>query len=398
MSQTVIPYLEMSQAIVDAGGEALKKCYQCGTCTGTCPWTPITHFNIRKLIRFGQLGIDGIEEYMWGCSTCKFCVDRCPRGVEIIDVVTAIRNVYSGGGMLPQSLRAFVGSLSARGNPWSGDQDKRNDWAKDKYPVYTKDMDYLFFTCCTVCYDPRNIKLAKAAAEVLNLAGLSWGIPSVDVNCCGESVRKVGDLELFERLKQNNLNYFKTNNVDKIVVVSPHCLAAFKKEYGEDYDVMHLSQLIARLIKEGKLTPKKDFGGLKVTYHDPCYLGRHSGVYDAPRDILKAIPGIDFVEMGRNREQSMCCGGGGGGLWMEKLKGERLSDLRIEEAMATGATVLATSCPYCITMFEDSSRTLNVDEQIKIKDVTELFLESLGVNMDELMAGASDLNFTCKAD
>jgi Fe-S oxidoreductase len=221
-------------------------------------------------------------------------------------------------------------------------------------------------------------------------------MPSVEVNCCGESVRKVGDLELFERLKQNNLNYFKINNVDKIITVSPHCLATFKKEYGEDYEVLHLSQLIDKLIKEGKLTPKKDFGGIKVTYHDPCYLGRHSGVYDAPRDILKAIPGIDFVEMERNREQSMCCGGGGGGLWMEKLKGERLSDLRIEEALATGATVLATSCPYCITMFEDSSRTLNVDEQIKIKDVTELFLESLGVNMDELMAGASDLNFTCK--
>jgi Fe-S oxidoreductase len=398
MSQTVTPYLEMSQAIVDAGGEALKKCYQCGTCTGTCPWTPITHFNIRKLVRFGQLGLDGIEDYMWGCSTCKFCVDRCPRGVELIDVVTAIRNVYSGGGMLPQSLRAFVGSMSARGNPWSGDQAKRNDWAKDKYPLYTKDTEYLFWTCCTVCYDPRNVKLAKATAEVLNLAGLNWGMPSVEVNCCGESLRKVGDLELFERLKQNNLNYFKTNNVDKIITVSPHCLATFKKEYGQDYDVLHLSQLIDKLIKEGKLTPKKDFGGLKVTYHDPCYLGRHSGVYDAPRDILKSIPGIDFVEMGRNREQSMCCGGGGGGLWMEKLKGERLSDLRIEEAMATGASVLATSCPYCITMFEDSSRTLNVDEQIKIKDVTELFLESLGVNMEELMAGASDLDFTCKAD
>jgi Fe-S oxidoreductase len=396
MSQTVTPYLEMSRAIMDAGGEALKKCYQCGTCTGTCPWTPITHFNIRKLVRFGQLGLDGIEEFMWGCSTCKFCVDRCPRGVELIDVVTAIRNVYSGGGMLPQSLRAFVGSMSARGNPWSGDQAKRNDWAKDKYPLYTSETEYLFWTCCTVCYDPRNIKLAKATAEVLNLSDLKWGMPSVDVNCCGESVRKVGDLELFERLKQNNLNYFKTNNVDKIITVSPHCLATFKKEYGEDYDVMHLSQLIDKLIKEEKLTPKKDFAGLKVTYHDPCYLGRHSGVYDAPRDILKAIPGIDFVEMGRNREQSMCCGGGGGGLWMEKLKGERLSDLRIEEAMATGATVLATSCPYCITMFEDSSRTLNVDEQIRIKDVTELFLESLGVNMDELMAGASDLDFTCK--
>jgi len=383
MSQTVTPYLEMSQAIVEAGGEALKKCYQCGTCTGTCPWTPITHFNIRKLVRYGQLGLDGIEEFMWGCSTCKFCVDRCPRGVELIDVVTAIRNVYSGGGMLPQSLRAFVGSLSARGNPWSGDQAKRNDWAKEKYPLYSSDKEYLFWTCCTVCYDPRNTRLAKATAEILNLAGVSWGMPSVDVNCCGESLKKVGDAELFERLRNNNLEYFKSQGVNKIITVSPHCLASFKKDYGEDYDVVHFSELAAGLLKEGKLTPKKDFGGLKVTYHDPCYLGRHSGVYDAPRDVLQSLAGVEFVEMGRCREQSMCCGGGGGGLWMEKLKGERLSDLRIEEALATGASVLATACPYCITMFEDSVRTLNVDSQLKIKDVTELLLESLEVNIDE---------------
>jgi Fe-S oxidoreductase len=383
MSQTVTPYLEMSRAIVDAGGEALKKCYQCGTCTGTCPWTPITHFNIRKLVRYGQLGLDGIEDFMWGCSTCKFCVDRCPRGVELIDIVTAIRNVYSGGGMLPQSLRAFVGSMSARGNPWSGDQAKRNDWAREKYPLYTSDKEYLFWSCCTVCYDPRNMKLAKAAAEILNLAGLSWGLPSVDVNCCGESLKKVGDLELFARLKNTNSKYFTSQGITKIITVSPHCLASFKNDYDENYEVIHLSELIARLVKEEKLTPKKDLGGLKVTYHDPCYLGRHSGVYDAPRNVLQSIPGIDFVEMGRNREQSMCCGGGGGGLWMEKLKGERLSDLRIEEALATGASILATSCPYCITMFEDSSRTLNVDEQIKIKDVTELFLESLDINIEE---------------
>jgi len=396
MSQAVTPYLEMSQAIMEAGGEALKKCYQCGTCTGTCPWTPITHFNIRKLVRYGQLGLDGIEDFMWGCSTCKFCVDRCPRGVEIIDVVTAIRNVYSGGGMLPQSLRAFVGSMSARGNPWSGDQEKRNDWAREKYPLYSSDKEYLFWTCCTVCYDPRNVRLAKAAAEVLNQAGISWGLPQVEVNCCGESLKKVGDLDLFEKLKNNNLQYFNKKGITKIITVSPHCLTSFKKDYGEDYEVVHLSELIAGLVKEGKLTPKKDFGGLKVTYHDPCYLGRHSGVYDAPREVLKSIPGLHFVEMERNREQSMCCGGGGGGLWMEKLKGERLSDLRIEEAMATGASVLATSCPYCITMFEDSSRTLNVDEQIKIKDVTELFLESLDINIEELMSNTSDLNFTCK--
>ncbi|MCK7507405.1 MAG: 4Fe-4S dicluster domain-containing protein [Desulfobacterales bacterium] len=161
---------------MEAGGEALKKCYQCGTCTGTCPWTPITDFNIRKLVRYGQLGLDGIEDFMWGCSTCKFCVDRCPRGVELIDVVTAIRNVYSGGGMLPQSLRAFVGSMSARGNPWSGDQAKRNDWAKEKYPLYSTDKEYLFWTCCTVCYDPRNVRLAKATAEILNSVRFKLGI------------------------------------------------------------------------------------------------------------------------------------------------------------------------------------------------------------------------------
>jgi Fe-S oxidoreductase len=295
----------------------------------------------------------------------------------------AIRNVYSSGGMLPQSLRAFVGSMSARGNPWSGDQANRNDWTKGKYPLYTKDTEYLFFSCCTVCYDPRNVKLAKAAAEVLNQSGLNWGLPSVDVNCCGESLKKVGDLELFERLKSNNLNFFKSSGVSKIITVSPHCLASFKKDYGEDYEVIHLSQLIDKMIKEGKLTPKKDFGGVKVTYHDPCYLGRHSGVYDAPRDVLKSIPGLEFVEMKRSREQSMCCGGGGGGLWMEKLKGERLSDLRIEEALSTGASILATSCPYCITMFEDSIRTLNADDKISVKDVTELVLESLEINIDE---------------
>ena len=142
------------------------------------------------------------------------------------------------------------------------------------------------------------------------------------------------------------------------------------------------------MIKEGKLTPKKDFGGVKVTYHDPCYLGRHSGVYDAPRDVLKSIPGLDFVEMKRSREQSMCCGGGGGGLWMEKLKGERLSDLRIEEALSTGASILATSCPYCITMFEDSIRTLNADDKISVKDVTELVLESLEISIDEPVVDA----------
>src|SRR5208283_4191404 len=165
-------------------------------------------------------------------------------------------------------------------------------------------------------------------------AGISWGLPPVDVNCCGESLKKVGDLELFTRLKEKNLKFFKENDVKKIIVVSPHCMYTFKKEYSEDYEVIHFTELLADLIKQGKLTPTRNRGGV-------------------------------------------------GGLWMEKLKGERLSDLRIEEAWSTGASVLATACPYCITMFEDSVRTLNADNIIKVKDVSELFLEGLGLTIED---------------
>ena len=377
MASPVAPYLEISQAIEEAGGEALRKCYQCGTCTGTCPWSSITEFNIRKLIRQGQFGFDGIEEFMWYCSTCNFCVSRCPRGVEIIDVVRAVRRVYSEGGLLPESLRVFVGSLSSRGNPWSGDPDKRNEWYKGEYPHFSEDTEYLYFTCCTVCYDPRNVQVARATAEILDRAGISWGLLGTDVNCCGESVNKVGDSALFERLKNNNKEIFESNKVKKIIVNSPHCYYTFKEEYGGEYEVIHTTELLANLIRDGKIVPKKDFGETKITYHDPCYLGRHSGIYDAPRDILRSLPGVEFVEMEKIREQSMCCGGGGGGLWTERSKGERLSDLRLEEALGTGATVLATACPYCISMLEDSVKTMNADEKIKVKDITELILDSL---------------------
>ena len=377
MSTALTPYLEMSQAIAEAGGEAFRKCYQCGTCTGTCPWSPITEFSIRKLIRLSQLGYEGIEELMWGCTTCKFCVDRCPRGVEVIDLVKSIRNLYAAGGMLPTSLRSFVGSLSARGNPWSGDADKRNDWAGGKAPLYAEGMDLLYWTCCTICYDPRNILVARASAELLNRSGLSWGLPGTDAQCCGESVRKVGDFDLFERFKAVNQGIFSALGARRILTISPHCLATFRQEYGEDREILHMTELIAEQIRTGKIVPKKDRGGAKVTYHDPCYLGRHSGIYDAPREIIAALPGVELVEMDRIREQSMCCGGGGGGLWMERAKGERLSDLRVQEALATGATVLATACPYCIAMLEDSVRTLNAEDKIRVKDITELVVESL---------------------
>ncbi|MBN1828976.1 MAG: (Fe-S)-binding protein [Deltaproteobacteria bacterium] len=377
MSAPITPYLEISQAIQEVGGEALRKCYQCGTCTGTCPWSPITHFNIRQLIRQGIFGLEGIEEFMWHCSTCNHCVSVCPRGVEIIDVVRAVRRVYSEGGLLPESLRVFVGGISSRGNPWSGDPGKRNDWAQEQFPLFTEGTEYLYFTCCTLCYDPRNVQVAKATAALLTRAGLSWGLPSTDVLCCGESIGKVGDTMQFERLQGVNEQFFQEHGVSKIIVNSPHCLYAFKKEYPGTYEVIHTSELLAGLLKNGTLKPTKDLGGITVTYHDPCYLGRHNGVYDAPREILQSLPGVNFVEMARSREQGYCCGGGGGGLWTEREKGERLSDLRIEEALGTGASVIATACPYCISMLEDSVKTANADDKIQVKDLVELVVTSL---------------------
>jgi len=377
MSVPVTPFLEISDAIQEVGGEALRKCYQCGTCTGTCPWSPLTDFNIRTLIRQGIFGFEGIEEFMWHCSTCNHCVSVCPRGVEIIDIVVAVRRVYSEGGMLPESLRVFAGGIAARGNPWSGDPEKRNDWAGEAYPLFTDETEHLYFTCCTVCYDPRNIKVARATAELLTRAGLNWGLPATEVNCCGESINKVGDMGQFERLKSTNEAWFSGKDVKKIIVNSPHCLYTFREEYDGTYELMHTSEIMARLVADGVLVPKKDFGGLVVTYHDPCYLGRHSGIYDAPRAVLAALPGVEFVEMPRNREQGFCCGGGGGGLWTEREKGERLSDVRIEEAIATGAAVLATACPYCISMLEDSVKTMNAEDKIRIMDITELLRESV---------------------
>jgi Fe-S oxidoreductase len=301
----------------------------------------------------------------------------CPRGVEIIDIVRAIRRIYSEGGMLPESLRVFTGSLSARGNPWSGDPEKRNEWCRDEYPIFSTDTEYLYFTCCTVCYDPRNIKVARSTAELLNRAKVSWGLPEANANCCGESAGKVGDSELFERLKDNNTEIFKSGGVKNIIVNSPHCYYTFKEEYGENYNVVHITEFLSDLVKSGKITPQKSLEGAKVTYHDPCYLGRHSGIYEAPRHLLKSIPGIDFIEMEKTGKHSMCCGGGGGGLWTEREKGERLSDLRVEEALKTGASILVTSCPYCISMLEDSVKTINASDKIVIKDITELILESV---------------------
>ncbi|MFC2166980.1 (Fe-S)-binding protein, partial [Acidobacteriota bacterium] len=228
-----------------------------------------------------------------------------------------------------------------------------------------------------LCYDPRLMKVARATADILNLARTGFGILGSKESCCGESIRKTGNEELFKRLARENIKTFIEKGVKKILVSSPHCFHTFKNEYPEfmvNFEVVHISRYVHDLICEGKLEFTKKYKKI-VTYHDPCYLGRHNGIYDEPRETLKKIPGLELVEMADSREDSLCCGGGGGRIWMETPKSERFSDLRVEQAVAAGAEVLVTSCPYCITNFEDSRLNLKDSSVIEIKDITEIIWE-----------------------
>jgi Fe-S oxidoreductase len=272
------------------------------------------------------------------------------------------------------------GSLIGEGNPLSEERAKRADWAKGlAVETFTEGMDILYFPGCYLCYDPRLKKVAQATANILNQAGVDFGILGHQENCCGESIRKTGDEDVFKRLAKENIKAFVENGVKKILVSSPHCYHTFKNEYPEfkvDFEVVHISQFLFELIQEGKIQPAKAYEK-KITYHDPCYLGRHNGIYDEPREVLNKVPGLELHEMPESRVDSLCCGGGGGRIWMETQKGERFSDLRLQQAMDLGAEVLVTSCPYCISNFEDSRLTLDVTEKIEVKDITEIIQESI---------------------
>jgi len=378
--ETVAPFKEGIDAIKEAGGEAAKLCYQCGLCNTVCPWNRVRDFDVRKIIRQAQFGLSEIEsEDIWRCVTCGNCVSWCPRGVDIIGVTRSLRRFATKWGTVPDSIHHTSASLATEGNPWGKARQERADWAKDiSIKTFAEGTKYLYFPCCGPSYDPRLINIAKATANILQKAGVDFGILGPKENCCGESIRKAGDEELFKHLAKENIKTFVENGVKKIIVTSPHCYHTFKNEYPEEFmvnfEVVHISQFLIELIESGRIKFKKPYER-KVTYHDPCYLGRHNNIYDEPREILKRIPGLELVEMADNRENSICCGGGGGGIWMDIPKGERLSDVRLGQAVDTGASVMSVFCPYCMLNFEDSRLTLEDSDIIEIKDVTEIVQE-----------------------
>ena len=377
------PIKETIDIILEEGGDDLKSCYQCGLCTGVCPWNQLTSFTLRNLIRKSQLGvIDFEDEMIWRCVGCNACVDRCPRGVKIPLVIRAMRRVIMeiGAGIVPHSLRLSEKNMSGVGNPLGEPPEKRMDWAKDLgVKTFTKGTEILYFPCCYQAYDPPTRKTAQATVNILKKAGVDFGIPDNNVVCCGESIRKAGAESLFQRLAQTNISIFREAGVKKILVTSPHCYHTFKDEYpefGGKFEIIHLSQYLAELIKERKLKFTKELKR-KITYHDSCCLGRYQGIYDEHRQILNSIPGVEFVEMRDNHEYSLCCGGCAGRLWMETKKGERLAELRLEQMFEVGASTLAISCPYCMANFNDAILSMGKADTVEVKDISELVWEAL---------------------
>ncbi|HEY3276942.1 MAG TPA: (Fe-S)-binding protein [Syntrophorhabdaceae bacterium] len=380
--ETVAPFKEVIDEIKEKGGDAVKFCYQCGKCDTVCPWNRVRKFSMRKLIREATFGLSEIErEEIWRCTTCGKCPQRCPRDVKQIDDMISLRRMATGYGVFPapvKSVKTISAGLAQQGNPFNEDRNTRAAWAEGlNVKPFAEGMDVLYFPCCYTAYDPRLKKVAQATAKILTKAGVNFGILGSKESCCGESIRKTGNEQMFVKLAKENIKNFIDSGVTKILVSSPHCYHTFKNEYPQfrvNFEVVHISEYVSELLNEGKLQVLKEYGK-KVTYHDPCYLGRHNGIYDAPRDALKKIPGLELNELPEARADSLCCGMGGGRVWMETEKHERFSNLRVEQAIELGATELVTSCPYCITALEDSRLVLNHADDIEVKDITEILQE-----------------------
>ncbi|MFC1679124.1 (Fe-S)-binding protein [Elusimicrobiota bacterium] len=382
--ENVADFKEIVDLIKTNGGEAFKSCFQCGLCDVVCPWNRVRTFSMRKLVRQATFGLTELEnEEIWRCTTCGKCPQQCPRDVRQIESGTALRRIATEFGVFPpavQPLRDVTASLIGQGNPIGEEREKRADWAKGlSVKTFTEGMELLYFPGCYLCYDPRLKKVAGATADILNKAGVDFGILGSRENCCGESIRKTGAEDLFKRLARENIKTFIDSGVGKILVSSPHCYHTFTNEYPEfkvNFEVVHISQYLFELINEGRLELSKEYGK-KVAYHDPCYLGRHNGIYDEPREALKKIPGLELIELPDSREDSLCCGGGGGRVWMETPKSERFSELRVRQAVEAGAEVLATSCPYCISNFEESALGPEDGQALEIRDIAEIVREAI---------------------
>jgi Fe-S oxidoreductase len=323
------------------------------------------------------------EDEIWACTTCGACDVVCPVWVEHIDKLVDLRRyLVLEQSTIPETAEGALRSIENRGHPWRGTTLTRTDWAQGldiKTLAEDPDIDILFWVGCTEALEERSVKIAQLLAKVMKQAGIKFGILGMEESCCGDPARRLGNEYLFQMQAQKNIEVLNGYQVKKIVTACPHCYNTLKNEYPQfngNFEVIHHSELIANLLEESKIkTNKGDYG--VITYHDSCYLGRHNDIYEAPRQILKYLPDIKLVEMEQNKKRGFCCGGGGGRMWLEESIGQRISENRIDQVIATKAQLVATACPYCLQMFDDAIKAKQAEETLKVKDIAELIAESV---------------------
>jgi Fe-S oxidoreductase len=375
-------------------GRELLTCIQCGTCAATCPYGDVMDWPPRRIIGMLRAGL--IEEVLasqslLNCVACYACMAKCPRGLRLTEVLLPLvkEQVFARLEEVPAELQKALSNTLRYGNPEGQSSRKRAAWtATAGVPIRTlvqdpRPTDVLWFVECYTSYHPRGQDNSRATARLFHALGVDFAILGHEEKCAGEGARLVGEAGLFETLQDYNLAVFAKYEFQRIVTSGAHAYDAFRYEYpalGFDYPVEHTTQFFARHLDALKplLTKKLPY---TITYHDACALGRHNGIYEEPRRLLQAIPGVKLVEMTHNRINSICCGGGGGGMWLDtyyRAKGyERLADRRVREAVATGADVLAVSCPYEVSRFEDALKVAGHDKQMVVRDVVELLAEAL---------------------
>ncbi len=376
----------------------IHRCFRCGYCKFP---TDYSSFNCPSYRRFrfdsystgGRLWLiyawlkgeiewsEHLAEILYACTTCKNCVEQCPMKFagDIVDWMVGARSDMVEKGKIPPRVARFFEAVHGYGNPLKLLRSDRDAWA-DGTKRYEPGDEYLFYVGCLGSYDENAQKMSKSLAELLNKAGVSFGILGSEEECCGNEIYMLGEMGLFQSLAEKNTQQFKELGVKKIVTLSPHAYNVMRNNYsaaGANFQVYHYTQLLSDLIKKNKI--KLSQNKAKVTYQDPCFLGRYNKIYDEPRQILQSIPGIELIEMERNRQDAFCCGGGSGNFVMDLLAGSEDSPgrVRVREAYETGADTLAVACPSCLTIFTEAAKTEDLDTKLAVKDISQIVMGSL---------------------